>query len=238
MNTLRSHKFPAACLIAGLASTAALVSAQEIPPPTSASDASRFALVAEIGTAGIGPSLIYTVNPKFTVTVGYTWLDYDYDVESDDADYDGKLKLSNFKALANWHPWGGTFHFSGGVFATDNEVSVNARPEPGNTYSINGTDYSTSLIQSVTGAASFEDDIAPYIGIGWAKSPTASGLAFYATLGVFFAGDASASLNATGPAAANPQFQADLRAEERDINEDLEDLGAYPVLQLGIQYRF
>jgi hypothetical protein len=238
MKTLSSHKLRAACVVAGLAATTTITSAQEIPPPTSATEPSRFALVAEAGTAGIGPSLIYTVNPKFTVTVGYTWLDHNYDVESDDADYDGKLKLSNFKALANWHPWGGTFHFSGGVFATDNEVSVNAKPEPGNTYKINGTNYSTSQIQSISGAASFEDDIAPYIGLGWAKSPANSGLAFYATLGVFFAGDASASLNATGPAAANPQFQADLRAEERDINDDLEDLGAYPVAQIGIQYRF
>ena len=56
--------------------------------------------------------------------------------------------------------------------------------------------------------------------------------------GVFFAGDASANLTATGPIVLDPQFQADLRAEERDINDDLEDLGAYPVAQLGILYRF
>ena len=217
---------------------AASAHAQEIPPPTTATEPSRFALVAEGGTAGFGPSLIYTVNPKFTVTVGYTWLDHNYDVESDDNEYDGKLKLSNFKALANWHPWGGTFHFSGGVFATDNKVDVTLRPTERQTYEINGNEYSSTLINSLGGSASFEDDVAPYIGIGWAKNPANTGLAFYATIGVFFAGDASANLSATGPITANPQFQADLRAEERDINDDLEDLGAYPVIQLGIMYRF
>jgi hypothetical protein len=228
----------AACLAAGLALLANLATAQEIPAPKSADTASRLALVAEAGTAGFGPSLIISASDKFTFTVGYTWLDYDYDVETDDADYNGKLKLSNLKALANWHPWGGTFHFSAGLFATNNEVSITARPAPGNVFEVNGVDYPTSQIQSITGTATFEDDIAPYVGIGWAKSPANSGLAFYATLGVLFAGDANARLTATGPAANTPQFQSNLRAEERDINDDLGVLGAYPVLQLGLQYRF
>ncbi len=227
----------AAALVASL-SLATAANAQEIPAPTSATEPSRFALVAEGGTAGFGPSLIYTVNPKFTVTVGYTWLDHNYDVESDDNEYDGKLKLSNFKALANYHPWAGSFHFSGGIFATDNKVDVTLRPTERQTYEINGNEYSSTLINSLGGSASFEDDVAPYIGIGWAKNPANSGLSFYATLGVFFAGDASANLTATGPIVLDPQFQADLRAEERDINDDLEDLGAYPVAQLGILYRF
>jgi hypothetical protein len=238
MKTLPSPALRSTCLVAGLAVIATSALAQEIPAPTTASEPSRFALVAEAGTAGIGPSLVYTVNPKFTVTVGYTWLDHNYDVESDDNEYDGKLKLSNFKAIANWHPWGGTFHFSGGVFASDNKVDVTLRPTERQTYEINGREYSSTLINSLGGSATFEDDIAPYIGIGWAKNPANSGLSFYATLGVFFAGDASANLSATGPITLDPQFQADLRAEERDINDDLEDLGAYPVLQLGILYRF
>jgi hypothetical protein len=226
----------ATCLLAGLASTASLATAQQAPADKDT--ASRIALVAEAGTAGFGPSLIITANEKFTFTLGYTWLDYDYDVETDDADYNGKLNLSNIKALANWHPFSGTFHFSAGLFATDNEVSITARPAPGNVFEVNGVDYPTSQIQSITGTATFEDDIAPYVGIGWAKSPANSGFAFYATLGVLFAGDATARLSATGPAAGTTQFQNNLRAEERDINDDLGVLGAYPVLQFGLQYRF
>ncbi len=224
---------------AGLLAAPAWLAAQEIPPPVAATDAqTRFAVVVEGGTAGIGPSIIYTVNPKFTLTAGYTWLNHNYDVESDDNDYDGKLKLSNFKVLANWHPWETKFHFSAGVFATDNKIDVTLRPTERQTYEINGNEYSSTLINSLGGSASFEDDVAPYIGLGWAKRPGERGFAFYATLGVFFAGDASANLNATGPINADPQFRADLRAEERDINDDLDDLGIYPVLQLGVQYNF
>ncbi len=238
MNILSSRYARAACLAAGLASLPSLATAQEIPAPKTASEASRIALVAEGGTAGLGASLIYTVNPKVTVTLGYTWLDYSYDVESDDADYDGNLDLSNLKLLANWHPWGGTFHFSAGLFATDNEVSLDAKPKAGYVFEVNGVDYSGAQIRSIGGKATFEDDLAPYIGVGWAKTPANSGLAFYATLGVMFAGDASARLTATGPSANDPGFLANLRAEENSINEDLEDFGAYPVLQVGLQYRF
>lgn len=241
MKTLKNLTLVPACLATGLAVAASQLHAQEIPPPTTASSssASRIALVAEAGTAGIGPSLIITANPKLSFTVGYTWLDHSYDVESDDNNYDGKLKLSNFKALANWHPWGGTFHFSGGIFASDNKVDVTLRPKNGTTYEINGHTYNSSQISSISGSAEFEDSVAPYIGVGWAKSPANSGLAFYATLGVFFAGDASARLTgqATNPA-TNVQLQNDLRQEERDINDDLDGLALYPVAQIGIQYRF
>jgi hypothetical protein len=232
------NRLLASSLLAALVSTATLASAQEIRPPNSTPPLSRFALIAEGGTAGLGASLIYTVNPKITVTLGYTWLDYSYDVESDDADYDGNLDLSNLKLLANWHPWGGTFHFSAGLFATDNEVSLEAKPKAGYVFEVNGVDYSGAQIRTIGGKAVFEDDIAPYIGVGWAKNPANTGLAFYATLGVMFAGDASAKLTATGPSANDPGFLANLRAEENSINEDLEDFGLYPVLQLGIQYRF
>jgi hypothetical protein len=240
MNTTHQKHFSAACLIAGLASMTTIAQAQEIPAPTVDREASRISVVAEAGTAGIGPSVIFTANPNLTFTVGYTWLDTDYDVESDDNNYDGKLKLSNFKALANWHPWGGTFHVSGGLFATDNKVDVTLRPKNGTTYEINGRTYTSSQVSSISGSAEFEDDIAPYIGVGWAKSPASSpGFAFYATLGVFFAGDATARLDAQGTNVLNnAQLQSDIRAEEREINDDLDDLGLYPVAQLGVQYRF
>jgi hypothetical protein len=227
-----------ACVLAALAS-AALAHAQEIPAPTYDTEPSRFSIVAEAGTAGVGPAVIITANPNLTFTVGYTWLDTDYDVESDDNNYDGKLKLSNFKAIANWHPWGGVFHFSGGVFATDNQVDVTLRPKNGTTYEINGRTYTSSQISSISGSATFDDDIAPYIGLGWAKAPASSpGFAFYATLGVFFAGDASARLDARGNGVSDLTLQNDIRAEEREINDDLDDLGLYPVAQLGVQYRF
>ncbi len=238
MKPTRSRITHAACLAAGFAAFALSASAQEIPAPTTASEASRIALVAEGGTTGLGASLIFTASPQVTLTLGYTWLDYSYDVESDDADYDGNLDLSNLKLLANWHPWGGTFHFSAGLFATDNEVSLEAKPKPGYVFEVNGVDYSGAQIRTIGGKAVFEDDLAPYVGVGWAKNPANTGLAFYATLGVMFAGDASARLTATGPSANDPGFQANLRAEENSINKDLEDFGLYPVLQLGLQYRF
>jgi hypothetical protein len=240
MNSLPSKSLRPAivCGIAALAS-ATLAHAQETPAPDYDTEPSRISIVAEAGSAGVGPALIVAANPNLTFTFGYSWLDTDYDVESEDNNYDGKLKLSNFKALANWHPWGGTFHFSGGVFATDNQVDVTLRPKNGTTYEINGRTYTSSQISSISGSATFDDDIAPYIGLGWAKSPASGpGFAFYATLGVFFAGDASARLDARGNGVSDLTLQNDIRAEEREINDDLDDLGLYPVAQLGVQYRF
>lgn len=225
-------------LIAALVSTATLSSAQEIPAPQTASTASRIALVAEAGTAGFGPSLVITASKKVTFTVGYTWLDYDYDVDSDDASYNGQLNLSNFKAVANWHPSGGSFHLSGGVYLSDNTIDLTAKLKSGNTYEINGVSYNNTQVSSLSGLATFADDVAPYVGIGWAKSPANSGFAFYADIGVIFCGDASVRFSATGSATGTQSFKDNLRQEENEINDDLSSLSVYPVLQLGVMYRF
>src|SRR6185369_14877204 len=65
--------------------------------------APRFAIAAEVGTVGYGPAVVVTASKYFSATVAYTWFSYDYDFSDTDGDYNGKLKLSNFQAIANWH---------------------------------------------------------------------------------------------------------------------------------------
>ena len=45
-------------------------------------------------------------------------------------------------------------------------------------------------------------------------------------------------LRANGTMAADPGFQADLAREAKDIQDDLDDLEVYPVLSVGIFFRF
>jgi hypothetical protein len=61
---------------------------------------------------------------------------------------------------------------------------------------------------------------------------------FYCDFGVAFTESPDVSLAANGTLAANPAFQANLAQERQKIEDDLEPFEFYPVLSLGIFYRF
>jgi len=197
-----------------------------------------FALGAEIGTAGYGPTVIFTFSKYFTATAGYTWLSYNYDASSTDADYQGKLKLSNVQAFVNWHPFAGTFHLSAGTFFSNNRVNVTGKPKSSASFDVGGTTYTAAQIGSLAGDVKLAKDLEPYIGFGWAKKPLNGGIGFFIDFGVLFTSAAKAQLGATGPIAGDATFQSNLRKEEKDINHDLKPLRYYPIVQAGLLYRF
>jgi hypothetical protein len=56
--------------------------------------------------------------------------------------------------------------------------------------------------------------------------------------GVLWQGDPIVTLTADGALNTNLGFQTALEAERQEIEEDLSDSKAYPVLQIGIVYNF
>jgi len=197
-----------------------------------------WALGAEIGTAGYGPTVIFTFSKHFTATGGYTWLHYSYDAHSTDARYSGKLELSNMQGLVNWHPTGGSFHFSAGAFISRNKVTISGKPTNGATIDVGGTPYDPSQVGTIAGEVKLAQNLEPYVGFGWAKPPLKGGIGFFADIGILFTSAAKTTLVATGPIASNPTFQTNLHQEEKDINHDLKPLRYYPIIQTGLLYRF
>jgi len=112
------------------------------------------------------------------------------------------------------------------------------RPRAGTTYDINGVSYSAAQVGNLRGNVDF-NSIAPYLGIGWGN-PFGSGgnWSFSCDLGVVFQGSPNVSLAADGQFADDPAFQANLEAERRDLEDELDSYKYYPVVSLGVTYRF
>jgi len=199
----------------------------------------RVAIGAEIGTAGYGPVAVITANKYLTASVGYTWLDFEDTYDSDDASYDGKLKFSNIQARLNWHPFAGNFHLSAGAFISDNTVDIVGRPKADSTYEFGGNVYTAAEVGTVAGRMNIVDDTVPFVGLGWTKTPAKSGFGFFFEVGVLFIDAPQATLTSRGGTLSNdPELKAALAREVDDINDDLKDLEFYPVVQLGLIYRF
>lgn len=224
--TILCHAFA----LLGLAATAAAQTVANAP--------ARFAVSLDGGTTGIGGSLWITASERFTITLGYGALDIDEDYSTDEADYTGSAKLANGHALLNWHPFKGGFHLTGGAILADDQFDAVAQPAAGTTYEFDGVTYQASEVGNLTASVLIADDIVPYAGLGWSTSPHKEGLGFFIDLGVMFSGSVTAELAADGPLASNPTFQQNLEQERQDLQAELDEYEIFPVVRLGVMYRF
>lgn len=118
----------------------------------------------------------------------------------------------------------------------DNHIDITA--EPSATFDIGDTTYSASQVGTLEGEVEF-NEIAPYIGIGWDTSFGKNNrFGLLVDLGVIYQGTPDVELKATGPFASNQAFKNDIQAEEDKLQDDLDQYEYYPVIGVGLSYRF
>ncbi len=194
------------------------------------------AISGKAGTLGLGGELTTGVTSDINARFGLNKFDLTFDDEFDDVEYDVDLDFSSASALLDWHVFGGSFRVTGGLLSMDHEFDLDGTTA-GNE-EIGGTVYTPSEIGTLSGHAEI-DGTAPYIGIGWGN-PVGSGKRWglYCDLGVALTDSPDVALSANGTLASDPAFQADLARERDEIEDDLEPFQFYPVISLGLYYRF
>lgn len=186
------------------------------------------------GTLGVGVELSKSFSDEFSLGLGINSYDYKTTDRASDIDYDFNFDLQSAVLLANYHPFSGTFRFTGGVVYNKNELSLTGKPT-GTNYVINGQSYTAGQVGSLTGQLKFNNS-APYLGFGWGNRPGGR-LGLSVDVGVLYQGSPKLFLNATG-ALSDPALASDLEQERRSAEEDLSDFEWYPVLSLGMYFRF
>lgn len=200
------------------------------------SDDGRVAVAVKASSLGAGVELLTRVNSSVTFRVGGNAFSYNYTTSQNDIDYDADLDLSSVSAIVDWHPFKGGFRISAGVLSNDNSIDVDAKSSA--TYTIGDTTYTGGEVGSLTGSVDF-DSVVPYVGFGWGNAfgeDKRIGLVF--DVGVVFQGTPDVDLTANGTLADDSGFLTDLAEEEQDLQDKLDEFKYYPVLSLGMTYRF
>lgn len=220
-----------ACALPVLLLGATMASAQD----------SRFAIGPSVGTTGLGINLNYSLTDAFGLRLGYNHFDYDTDFDDTDVSYDAEFDKDSISLLLDWHPGNGSFRITAGAYThSDNGVSVVATPTASGTYTFNGRDYSANDIESISGDAGF-NKTTPYLGIGWGNLTRAPGFSMMLDIGVQFQDSPDIRLGVQGcglPAAACDRLNRDLQVEVDELKDEAEDFEFWPVLNLGVYYRF
>jgi len=203
---------------------------------TGCANSGGLAVSGKAGTLGLGGELTTRMTSNINARVGVNALDLDFDAEAEDVEYDVGLELRSFTALLDWHIFDDPFRISAGILVNENELSLKASPTT--TEELGGTPYTPDEIGTLSGRVDF-DDLAPYVGIGWGNALDRNQRwGFYFDLGVAYTRSPHIALKANGSLASDPAFQADLARERDDIEDKLKRFRFYPVISIGLFYRF
>lgn len=189
-----------------------------------------------ISTLGLGLEAGVRFNETLGLRFGGNWLSFDADREIDDVDYDAEATLASLGALVDYHPFRGGFRLSGGLRFNFNEADLTGRPNED--IEIGDTVFDADDVGTLKGDVSF-DVLAPYLGVGYGAALLDGSLSIGFDLGVMYQGRADVVLDAEdGLLEGDPVLEAELAAEEEDVENDLEDFQFYPVIGLAVVYRF
>ncbi len=199
-------------------------------------DSGGLAISGKAGTLGLGGELGTAITSGVNARVGVNALSFDYEGEAEDVEYDVGVDLLSFPALLDWHPFSGPFRISAGALLNRNEIDLRARPTTRE--EIGDREYEPAEIGTLSGDVDF-DDIAPYLGIGWGNPLDRDRRwGFFCDFGVVYMGSPHVTLSANGTLASDPTFQADLAREEDDIKDKVNRYRFYPVISIGLFFRF
>ncbi len=196
------------------------------------------ALTTKVSTLGVGIEATTGITETLNARLGVNAFSYTYSGSQSDIDYDLDLTLQSETLLLDWHPFAGAFRLSAGVVGNQNALDMESTPELTQVYKVGNVYYPAAAVGRLVGSIDLAP-VAPYAGIGLGNALGNKGrwhVGF--DLGVVFQGSPEVELSAQGPIALVPQFQQELLREVDDIEDEIDKYRYYPVVSLGVSYRF
>lgn len=200
-------------------------------------------VAGNVGTTGIGFHASFPLRPDLNARVGLGYLGYSYRGSTRDLNYDLDLTANTYDALLDWYPRkNSTFRLTTGLTYNGNKIDVRARPNANGNYTIQGNTYDAASVGKVAGKVDF-NKVAPYLGIGWGRPSLKKekGWSFTADIGVMLQGSPKTTLANTGctaSAAVCNQFASDVARENAALRDEVSKFKLYPVLRVGVSYKF
>jgi hypothetical protein len=197
-------------------------------------EARDHAVGLKAGLLGIGIDYSYRFSDRLGLRLGINGSGVSYDDTESGIEYDFDLDFDSLAVGIDVHPAKGAFRLSFGLL--QNDSSISAIGIGTGTYTIGDTVYTGAEVGTLRGAVGF-DGTAPFAGLGWDfRQGKRLGLAL--DFGVVDQGAPLVTLSADGPIASDPDFLADLAAEQAELQESLDDLDLYPFASFGFVFRF
>jgi hypothetical protein len=192
------------------------------------------------GTLGIGVEGRWSPLPWLDLRLGANRYDYDASGVQAGIDYDATLALDTYFLTGNFRFPLSPFRITAGAYSNGNELQMISQDTLGADFDIGGIPFSPDDVGALQSITSF-DSTAPYLGAGFDFEAFGK-VGFNFDFGVLWQGEPAVSLIATGLETAPAQVQAllipALEAERLQLEDEVSDYKAWPVLSLSFVYNF
>lgn len=195
--------------------------------------AQNYGLGLKVSTRGVGLDLMRSFGSQFNLRLGAAYFNIKPEGggNGDDYKYNADLKLFSIVLLGDFFPFDNIIRITAGAILNLNEGNIDLVPTK--SYTVGGDTYDPESLGSLSAKVDF-NKVAPYIGLGIGNPLKGEGtVQFTFDVGTMYQGAAGVDLSATGllePSAAPDQ--------EQQLEDNLSWFKWYPVVSLGIVYKF
>ncbi|MFH3665248.1 ornithine uptake porin CarO type 2 [Acinetobacter baumannii] len=202
---------------------------------------------AEVGTTGYGGALLWQANPYVGLALGYnggdiSWSD-DLSINGTkyDMDMDNKLAYLNAEIRpwgASTNPWAQGLYVAAGAAYVDNQYDLTKNVGTNASVEIDGNRFNGGANGvSIAGNLKYDNDIAPYIGFGFAPK-FSKNWGVFGEVGAYYSGNPKVSLASNNHALIGSDGRTlgqTLDDQERKIAND-DKYKWLPVGKVGVNF--
>ena len=196
------------------------------------------AFIFKIGTLGVGADFEYIYNSFLGLRANLNGFSYKDSGKLEENDYNYAINLKTIGVLVDYHPWQNAFRFSFGMYENLSTINAKVKPTSGEIV-VADHKYKSRQIGDINTDILLNKKN-PYFGLGF-SSTEIKGVHFSLDVGVLYIGSPQAKLTAKaakGYEGLQDILEKEARIEEEKINNDISKYKYYPVLSVGMQYKF
>jgi hypothetical protein len=244
---------PAAAVGTTLASAAeGTGGAGQFHPRPVPNETPRFGIGVKAGTLGIGFNVGTALSSRINIRGGANFFEYQDSLTEDGINYKGTLQLRSVEAKLDLFLVGGFRVTPGFLLYNDNKISATVAVPGGQSFTLGGTRYFSSVANPITGTAALTlNRTAPTLGIGFGNLLPRSGRHFSVStdIGIVFQGSPQFALGLAGSSCSStfticapintiPGTAANIQSEQQKISDDLKPFKYYPELSVTFGWSF
>ena len=206
----------------------------------------------KISTLGPGAEAAVGVARHFNLRAGANYVQVNVNSTREGVNYQGAARLETLEGHLDWFPWAGKFHVGPGLLYYLRDPLTAHIAVPGGTgFTLGSTDFVSSSLDPTTGSAALDlHKAAPAITAGWgnlAQRGEGKHWSFPVEFGVAFHGTPKIVMGLQGQAceqgfcydaATDPHVLVPLEQEIQKREKDVSWFKVYPILSVGVGYRF
>jgi hypothetical protein len=190
----------------------------------------------QVGTEGFGVGFSEPLGTRDNIRAEFNGFTFSKGFDAGGLHYDGRANLYHGGLYLDFFPAPASvpFRLTAGVLIGGDNIDATAT-SPTGTYEINGVNYST-LGESIHARAKFPT-VRPYLGIGFGHTPVAQkGFSAFFDAGVAF-GRPKVDFDVPADIVAEAG-QENVDAEKQDLQNKADRFRFYPIVKVGVTYRF